>query len=577
MTPVPSHCAAARTALAHGDLIATYDLAEAGLAAGEAEAAYLIVLSLARMGDTAAAAVRYVQLGLDHAADVDARALGARLAKNTAESLSGAAQRAAFAAASRLYAAIYDSTGDLFPGINAASLTLLAGDVASSRHRAQVLLRDSGQAQDYWAGVTCAEALLLLGREAEAAAACGAALQLAGANLGARAVTLRQFDLLANLAGVDPHGAVRAVLKPPGLAVFCGHMFGEYTAAESALTARVVAALSDGDIAIGFGALTCGSDIVVAEQLLARRGELNVVLPFGLEDFIRSSVLPGGESWVARFRAALAAAHTVHLVSEMSDIGDPGAYNHGSMTAMGLARLRAAELGGTATMLAVYDGGAPRGRAGTAIDVGRWRDAGGSVAILPPGPVDRTLEPAARTVTYAGPVRVSVAMIFADAPNFSKLPEPEIPAFWQAVMGTAALVLRRFNGSIRSRNSWGDALFVVVDDVVAAAEIMLALQEALAAAGAQFTLRIGGHYGIVFETEDPVTGQTTYYGTEVSRTARIEPVTPAGQAYVTTSFAAALALAAAPRFGCHYVGRVPLAKEYGTFPMYRLSRAGGSH
>ncbi len=352
-------------------------------------------------------------------------------------------------------------------------------------------------------------------------------------------------------------------------------MFGEHSVAETALTAQVAAALAEHDIGFGFGALTCGSDIVIAEQLLARGGELNVVLPFAPADFVRSSVLPGGGSWVARFEACLAAAHSVHIVSEMGDIGDPGAFNHGSLTAMGLVRLRAAQLGGQAMMLTVYDGTPASGRAGTAIDVARWRTAGGDTHVLGPGAVDRRLTPEARTVRYDGPVRVAMAMIFADAPNFSKLAEPDIPAFWRAVMGTAARVLDQFTAAVRSRNSWGDALFVVVSDVVAAAEIMLTLQEALAAAGSQFTLRIGGHYGMVFETSDPVTGQTTYYGTEVSRTARIEPVTPPGQAYVTAGFAAALALAAAPRFQGHYVGRVPLAKDYGTFPMYRLSRARG--
>lgn len=569
-----SHCERARAALARGDLIATYDLAEAGRAGGEAGAAYLTVLSLARMGDVVAASARYAEYGLDRAVDVEARSLGARLAKNTAELLSGAAQQAAFAAASRLYAAIHSETGDLFPGINAASLTLLAGDPATAHRRAAALLQAGAAARDYWSAVTRAEALLLLDRETEAEAACSEALSLSGSNLGARAVTLRQFDLLAGLAGLDAHERVRAVLRPPGLAVFCGHMFGEHGISEAALAAQVFASLAEHNIGFGFGALTCGSDIVIAEQLLARGGELNVVLPFAPADFVRSSVLPGGGSWVARFEACLAAAHSVHIVSEMGDIGDPGAFNHGSLTAMGLARLRAAQLGGTAKMLTVYDGASPSGRAGTAVDVARWQQSGGQAVMLAPGAVDRTLTPEARTVSYSGPARVAMAMILADAPNFSKLAEPDIPTFWRAVMGTAARVLDQFAASVRFRNSWGDALFIVVSDVVAAAEIMLTLQEALAAAGSQFTLRIGGHYGMVFETGDPVTGQTTYYGTEVSRTARIEPVTPPGQSYVTASFAAALALTGAPRFRGHYVGRVPLAKDYGTFPMYRLSRAG---
>jgi len=56
--------------------------------------------------------------------------------------------------------------------------------------------------------------------------------------------------------------------------------------------------------------------------------------------------------------------------------------------------------------------------------------------------------------------------------------------------------------------------------------------------------------------------------------ARLEPVTPPGAVFVTEPFAAILALEAGGEFTCRYVGRIPLAKKYGDYPMYRLSRAG---
>jgi adenylate cyclase len=42
--------------------------------------------------------------------------------------------------------------------------------------------------------------------------------------------------------------------------------------------------------------------------------------------------------------------------------------------------------------------------------------------------------------------------------------------------------------------------------------------------------------------------------------------------YVTDPFAALLTLARDPELSCQYVGHVPTAKEYGTFPMYVLRR-----
>ena len=564
--------ALARAALSRGDLIATYDFAQAALASGSVEAPFLVVLSLARMGDIRSAMARYAEFGLDRATDEDTRALGARLAKNVAEALTGDARLVAFAAASEAYARIHDENGGVFPAINAASLALLAGDIAGARRRADALLASAGEPDDFWCGASRAEALLLLRRDSDAERETERALDLPGANLGARATTLRQLELLARDAGLDAAGAVRNLLRPPVTVFYCGHMFTAGTGAEEELAARIDAALDEHDIGIGFGGLACGTDIVFAERLLGRGGELNVVLPFAAADFIALSVDPGGVTWRVRFEACLAAAASVHIVSEIGDIGDARALNHGSKIAMGLARLRAGQLGGSAALFAVWDGNPPRGIAGTAVDVERWRKADGRTIVLTPAGLDRNLAAPLAPKDYDGPMRAVMALVFADAPGFSKLLETEIPEFWRDVMGTASAVLDQHGEAVRSRNSWGDAVFAVIDGSAVAADIVLSLQEALARIGERFTLRIGAHYGAVFETDDPVTGSPTFYGVEVSRTARIEPVTPPGQVYVTESFAAALAMDAPNRFPCHYVGRVALAKAYGTFPMYRLSR-----
>jgi adenylate cyclase len=142
-------------------------------------------------------------------------------------------------------------------------------------------------------------------------------------------------------------------------------------------------------------------------------------------------------------------------------------------------------------------------------------------------------------------------------------------------------VLDAHEGEIECRNSWGDALYAVTSSAPAAAEIALQLQDRLA--GYDYAtlgldgsggMRIGAHYGPAYRTTDLITGRITFYGTEVSKAARIEPVTPPGAVFVTEPLAAILALEARGRFRCRYVGRIPLAKKYGDYPMYRLTRAG---
>ena len=129
------------------------------------------------------------------------------------------------------------------------------------------------------------------------------------------------------------------------------------------------------------------------------------------------------------------------------------------------------------------------------------------------------------------------------------------------------------------QNTWGDALYVVLDDVIAAAECANDLQQAMQSIDLvafnlprHLALRLSAHVGPVFPIHDPVIDRAAFMGAHVSRTARIEPVTPPGIVYVTEHFAAALALRAGHDYRCDYVGHMPAAKDYGRLRMYRLRR-----
>ena len=89
----------------------------------------------------------------------------------------------------------------------------------------------------------------------------------------------------------------------------------------------------------------------------------------------------------------------------------------------------------------------------------------------------------------------------------------------------------------------GDAIYLVLTNAVAAAACALDLQKAMAAIDLaseglpdQLALRLGRHLGPVFPTYDPVLKTSGFMGSHVSRTARIEPVTPPGAVYVTEAF-----------------------------------------
>jgi adenylate cyclase len=576
----------ATAALARGDLIAAYDLTVRAIAGGNesSEIRHQQILALARMGDTERAMELFAAHGLDRSQDAHERAVGARLLKDRALALgAGIARDEALKRAFEAYHAIYAESGDAFPGINAATLALLAGEEKEARALAEKLLADPAvaQPQDYYGTATRAEAQLILGRTEAAAETLRSAPIRAGSDFGARSTTARQLAMVAMYLGLDQPAreALLAPLAPPRVAHFCGHMFAADPGSEARLRAAIDALFDEEQVGFAYGALACGADLLFAEAALARGVELHIVLPFDEEDFIAQSVRPGGEGWVERYRACRDLAADVTLASGMEFFGDDTQYGYGSRMAMGLARLRAQHLAAEPVQIAIWDGRGSDGPAGTGADVVAWGRIGRS-RIVDPGVVDRDLVRPDPRVAIPYERRLA-AILFTDFAGFSTLRETALPAFWDGVMRRVADVLDAHEDEVVCRNSWGDALYAVATGARVAARIALELQEGLAdfdyetlgldGAGG---MRIGVHYGPAWRTTDHITGRTTFYGTEVSKAARIEPVTPPGAVFATEPFAAILALEAGEDFACRYVGRIPLAKGYGDYPMYRLTRMG---
>lgn len=580
-----SRLAAVADAERRGELLSAVDLAEQGLEEhpGARELQYRAVLSLARAGSTEQAAQRFEEYGLREVDAEDVLALEARIAKDVALAATGAERRQLALRSAALYAKASGATGGYYTAINAATLMLVGGDVKASRTLARTALERLPGASDdgYFVAATEAEARLLLGEDDEAREALERAAELHGGDYGAVSTTRRQLRLVCQLSGIDPK--VLSVLAGPRVLHYCGHRISAYGLGpfraedEDSVAAAIRGELDRRPAAYAYGSLANGADILAAEALLESGAELHVVLPFAEDEFVETSVADAGSGdWTARYRRCRAAAAQVTYATHDAFLDDDVLYRYGSELAMGLALLRARFLDGEALQLAVWDGRPARGRAGTAIDVATWRARGGASTIVAPPATsedDAPAEPAKRNE------RVVRAMLFADVRGFSKLGDAQLPSFNQHVLGAFAAALGRHGDSVSFRNTWGDGLYVVLKDAMSAATCALDLQAAmseldLAAAGLpeHLALRLGAHLGPVFELHDPVLGMPSFGGSQVSRTARIEPVTPAGAVYVTEPFAAALELARAP-FACDYVGHMPAAKDFGRMRMYRLRRS----
>jgi class 3 adenylate cyclase len=580
-------CADVRAALDRGDLIEAFALAAAVKATGRGarELQFLKALALARMGDIEQAWALCEPLAQSGRAPSDVRALRARMIKDRAFRARGRTRTGLLRAAAEAYAAIAGAAESYFPLINAASLAYMAGDRPTARERAEEVLRvTSGETAAYWPLASRAEALLLLGRAAEAEAAMQLAVNQPDCSDGARSSTTHQFQRLGEGADFDSEALNRLVelTRPAPVCFFSGHIFQPSDNGERLLAQEIDKVLERTGIRIGYGAAAAGADTLIAERLLAHGGEVHVVLPFDLGDFVAASVKPAGEAWLPRFEALLQRAQSVRYASTMRYVGDDGQFNYGTDFAMGLARLRALHRRSDAIHLAIWDGQPSAAPAGSGRNVALWEGLGGTTHVIAPGPVAKPVYREDQAVpANTDHERSNNAIIFADFHGFSRIPEHHLPTFWREVLGRAAKVIAQPGRQVLARNSWGDALFLVLPDARSAAALAVALRDELETIDSrdlgleQAGVRIALHLGPMYHAVDPVTGMANFFGSEVSRAARLEPVTPVNTIYATEPFAAALALAAPGAFDLRYCGNVELAKGYGISPVFRVDSSGG--
>ena len=161
--------------------------------------------------------------------------------------------------------------------------------------------------------------------------------------------------------------------------------------------------------------------------------------------------------------------------------------------------------------------------------------------------------------------------------GFSRLNDAHAPLFHARFLRAVAEQIEACIDKPLEANTWGDALYVVFNAPRDGAQFALRLLDRIqrldwAAAGLspQSTLRIALHTGPAFCAFDPVIGRDNYFGSSVTRAARIEPITPPGTIYSSEAFAATLVATDDQGFALDYMGMQTLAKGYGASRIYRL-------
>ena len=453
-------------------------------------------------------------------------------------------------------------------------------------------------------------AALLLGRGDAAAKAYGRARAELSGHLELVVPALRHVQRLRQ-HGLDVSDAVFEALRPPRVVVFTGHMMDRPgqplqhlgPAFEAPLKAELHRRLDEMDVQIGYSSAACGSDLLFIEAMLERAAEVNIILPFDHEDFVAACVAYAGPRWIMRFRNALRLAHSVSYATTERYLGHDTLYRFANQMLHGMATLRARFLETEPHLLAVWDMSEGSLIGGAADFIDQWEDIArlqivdpellslGDTVAGEPLPANATPMPVPVKVE---PERVTRVMLFADLVGFSKLGEGSIPAY-MAMLGRLKSLVDREGARPLAINTWGDAMFVVMERASDLVDYALRLKGAVRAlagesGGLGLQIRVSLHAGPVFPGIDPFQERPNFYGAHINRAARLEPVTVPGQIYATQQFVALLtaeesALASEarseggafrPPWICEYVGVLMLAKKFGNQPVYHIREAGGA-
>jgi class 3 adenylate cyclase/tetratricopeptide (TPR) repeat protein len=601
-----------------GEPLLAYDIVAEGLKLWPTETRLrqLMALALLRSGAVQQALELLQKLVDEDNRDEETLGLLARAHKDFANRATDPAETTKqWGQAYEIYASSYERTRGYWSGINAATIARYLNDkeqalVLANRVTDQCLQELARGTADpgelYWLQATLGEAALIRGELSDAIKWYTEAGRGAGGRYGDLASTRRNARLLFTVMDLDPHERQRieACFPIPRVVVFAGHMidqpgrltprFPNYLAPK--VYEQIADTLKRLDAGIGAASAACGSDILFLEAMLKRGGEINIILPFIKEEFIKTSVsLVPGTDWGSRFEAVLEQATQVIVASENRASGNAMVYEYANLLLDGLAILRAKMLDTELIPLVVWDGGAGDGPGGTSSLIQHWRSHGLEpeiiditrlVAVTPPRDSGAAAAPAAVPRSDAvAPVSRGFteeirAMLFADVVASSKIMEEQVPNFVEHFMGAINKLVAESPYKPLMKNTWGDALYGVFASVQDAGNFALQLRDLVCdtewqAQGLpkELNLRISLHAGPVYCYKEPVFKELEYAGSHIVRAARIEPITPPGQVYASQQFAALASTQRVQGFTCEYVGRIPLPKHAGIIPLYLVRRS----
>ena len=258
-----------------------------------------------------------------------------------------------------IYQANFEQTKNYYTGINAATMSAIAGKMQKGREiAAEIITRINEESTDFWELATLAEAYMLTKNRAKSVELYIKCKQLASTDWGKINSVFNQLWLLNHYVSVPSE--ILKIFSPPDVVAFVGHMidspgrtvprFPSYI--ESDIKRELNYAIKSLNAKIGYTSLACGADIIFAETMIENGAELNIYLPFDKNDFVGISVAFAGEQWVSRFNE-IVSNRKVKFLTKDQHKGNDELFSLQSKVISGQAILRSKLLHAKASLLTV--------------------------------------------------------------------------------------------------------------------------------------------------------------------------------------------------------------------------------
>ncbi len=399
------------------------------------------------------------------------------------------------------------------------------------------------------------------------------------------------------------------LLTPPPHLVFCGHMidspkrvtprFPANDILEKAIKSRIDAYIEETGARIGYCSGANGSDILFAESMLEKGCSIKLFLPFNKSEFKNASVSVAGRDWVSRFDAICRNKNVeITYTDKGKYLGHDQMFRYVNRVKTGKAMLDGENTSAQVKLLAVVDKYSINHIGGTLEQCERWKDKD-NLKIIDLNELqkeyDREPEQTMRTneerkLPGVLPVQREIkSMLFADIKGFGSLEDDKMPFFVYTFLNKVVSHLNDQGEFQRPLmvNTWGDGIFMVMNDPVSLACYALALVDVIHDTDWSMTglgspeIRIGLHCGPIYKVLNPITLREDFFGNHVNLSARLEPKAVPGQIYASEHFAAILKeelsqcedIQICRKIRTAFIGKVNLPKDFGIYNLYRIFKS----